>query len=123
MEKKNHVERSLFLLKCLSFAYILTAALLALLALLVYRFALSEKLVSVVIIAIYVGTTFFGGWMAGKRLQKRKFLWGLLVGCLYFFVLAALSLIVNHSFQDVAVNFLTVLALCAGGGMLGGMFS
>ena len=123
MEKRNRVERGLFLLKCLSFAYILTAALLALLALLVYRFALSEKLVSFVIIVIYVGTTFFGGWMAGKRLQKRKFLWGLLVGSLYFLILAALSLIVNHSFQDVAVNFFTVLALCAGGGMLGGMLS
>ena len=123
MEKRNHVEKGLFLLKCLSLTYILTAALLALLALLVYRFALSEKLVSFVIIVIYVGTTFFGGWVAGKRLEKRKFLWGLLVGCLYFLVLALLSLIVNHSFQDVAVNFFTVLALCAGGGMLGGMFS
>lgn len=123
MEKRNHIERGLFLLKCLSIAYILTVVLLALLALLVYRFALSEKLVSLVIIAIYVGTTFFGGWIAGKRLQKRKFLWGLLVGSLYFVVLAVLSLLVNHSFQDVAVNFFTVLALCAGGGMLGGMFS
>lgn len=123
MEKRERLERGLFLLKCLSFAYILTAVLLALLALLVYRFALSEKLVNLVIIAIYVGTTFFGGWMAGKRLQRRRFLWGLLVGSLYFVVLAILSLIVNHSFQDIAVNFLTTLALCAGGGMLGGMFS
>ncbi|MCH5275846.1 MAG: TIGR04086 family membrane protein [Lachnospiraceae bacterium] len=123
MEKSERLERGLFLLKCLTLAYILTAVLLALLALLVYRFNLSEKLVSLIIIAIYVGTTFFGGWMAGKRLQKRKFLWGLLVGSLYFLVLVVLSLIVNRSFQDVAVNFFTILALCAGGGMLGGMFS
>ena len=123
MEKRNHLELSLFLLKCLSLAYILTAVLLALLALFVYRFSLSEKLVNLVIIVIYVGTTFFGGWLAGKRLQRRKFLWGLLVGSLYFLVLAIISLIADHSIQDVAPNFLSVLALCAAGGTLGGMFS
>ena len=39
----------LFLLKCLLVSYILTGGLLMLLALFVYRFSLSEKLVSVVI--------------------------------------------------------------------------
>ena len=112
----------LFLLKCLLFSYILTGALLLLLALLVYRFGLSEKMVSVIIIGIYIGATFFAGFVTGKRLKK-KFLWGLLMGSAYFIVLVILSLVVNHSFKDVATNFLSVLVMCAGSGMLGGMVS
>lgn len=113
----------LFLLKCLLFSYILTGGLLLLLALLVYRFSLSEKAVSLMIIAIYIGTTFVTGFITGKKLKTRKFLWGLLMGSAYFLVLAVLSMVVNHSFSEVAANFLTVLVMCAGSGMLGGMVS
>ena len=113
----------LFLLKCLLISYILTGGLLMLLALLVYRFGLSEKLVSVVIIGIYIGATFLAGFLAGKKLKAKKYLWGLMVGSLYFTVLVVLSLVVNHSFKDVASNFFTVLIMCAGSGMLGGMLS
>ncbi len=48
------MERVKFLLKYLLFAYILTGGLLMLLALMVYRFSLSEKIVSIVIIGIYI---------------------------------------------------------------------
>ena len=76
----------LFLLKTLLFSYILTGALLALLAFLLYKVGLTEKIVSIVIIAIYVAATFFAGFMAGKKLKNRKFLWGLLMGSAYFLV-------------------------------------
>ncbi|MBD5479267.1 MAG: TIGR04086 family membrane protein [Lachnospiraceae bacterium] len=130
MERERNAKRELtggipvlFLLKCLLISYILTGGLLMLLALLVYRFSLSEKLVSIVIIGIYIGATFFAGFLAGKKLKAKKYLWGLLVGSLYFMVLVVLSLVVNHSFKDVATNFFTVLIMCAGSGMLGGMLS
>ena len=54
-------------------------------------------------------------------MESRRFLWGLVMGVLYFLVLAIVSLIVNHSLKDVARNFFTVLVLCAAGGMLGGI--
>lgn len=113
----------LLLLKVLLGAYILTGGLLLLLALFVYRFGLSEKAVSLIIIGIYIGVTFMAGFIAGKRLKTRKFLWGLFIGTMYFFVLIILSLAVNHSFKDVATNFFSVLVMCAGSGMLGGMLS
>lgn len=112
-----------FLLKCLLFSYILTAGLLLLLALLLYRFSLQEKVVNIAIIVIYIAVTFFAGFIAGKRMGSRRFLWGLIMGVLYFVVLALVSLIVNRSLQDVASNFMTVFLLCAGSGMLGGMVS
>lgn len=119
---KNKVE-VLFLLKCLVFAYIITGVLLMLLAFLLYRLQLKEGIVSIGIIVIYIAASFFSGWAAGKKMGSRKFLWGLLMGVLYFAVLSVVSLIVNRQVDDVAGNFVTALGICAGSGMLGGMLS
>ena len=116
-------EGSLFIMKCLLFSYVLTAGLLLLLALLLYRFSLQEKIVNIGIIVIYIAVTFLAGLLAGKRAGSRKFLWGLCMGTLYFAVLALVSLAVNRSIADVATNFVTVFCLCAGSGMLGGMLA
>jgi putative membrane protein (TIGR04086 family) len=124
MLKKLHIDaRVTFILKCLLFSYLVTAGLLLLMALLLYRFSLTEQVVSIGIIAIYVIVTFLAGFITGKKMGTRKFLWGLLMGCLYFVVLVLVSLVVNHRLSDVASNFVTVLFLCCGSGMLGGMVS
>ena len=98
----------LFLLKSLLFSYILTGGLLLLLALLLYKVGLSQRIVSICIIAIYVLATFFAG---------------ALMGVMYFLVLAVISLIVNRQPGILTNSFLTTLVLCGGGGMLGGMIS
>ena len=113
----------LFLLKSLLFSYILTGSLLLLLALLLYKADLSQKVVSVCIIVIYVLATFFAGFITGKKLKNRKFLWGALMGVMYFLVLAVISLIVNRQPGILSNSFVTTLVLCCGGGMLGGMLS
>ena len=113
----------LFLLKTLLFSYILTGALLALLAFLLYKVGLTEKIVSILIIAIYVAATFFAGFMAGKKLKNRKFLWGLLMGSAYFLVLAGISLVLGKPAGQLGDSVVTTLVLCAAGGMLGGMLS
>lgn len=112
-----------FLLKSLLFSYILTGVLLALLAFLLYRFGLGERAVSIAIVVIYVAATLFSGFAAGKRMKNRRFLWGLVMGCAYFLVLAVVSLVVGKGNVQVGSSFFTTLALCAGGGMLGGMLS
>lgn len=113
----------LFLLKSLLFSYILTGGLLLLLALLLYKVGLSQKVVSICIIAIYVLATFFAGFITGKKLKSRKFLWGALMGVAYFLVLVVVSLAVNRQPGVLADSLLTTLVLCGGGGMLGGMLS
>lgn len=113
----------IFMLKCLLFSYVLTAGLLLLLALLLYRFSLQEKIVNISIILVYIAVTFLAGLLVGKRAGSKRFLWGLLMGVLYFAVLAMVSLIVNRSIQEIASNFITVFLLCGGSGMLGGMVS
>ena len=111
------------LLKCLLCSYIVTALLLFVLALLLYGLNLGEGAVAAAIVLIYVTATFVGGLITGKKLQNRKFLWGFLLGVIYFFVLAIVSLLVNRSVSALGESFLTTLVLCAGGGMLGGMLS
>lgn len=124
MEKKRINSGSiLFVLKCMLAAYLLTAGLLLFLALMLYRFGLSEKVVSVCIIVIYIVVTFLAGFLAGKRAGEKKFLWGLAMGCVYFLILTAVSLIVNREIEDAMGSLLTVFLLCGGSGMLGGMIS
>lgn len=122
-KKEFYMGKAVFIIKCMLGAYILTAGLLLLLAFILYRFGLSEKVVSVCIIAIYIAVTFLAGQLAGKREGKRKFLWGLIMGVLYFGILTVVSLVVNKGVEDVAGNMMTVFFLCAGSGMLGGMVS
>ncbi len=122
-KKEFYTEKAIFLTKCMLAAYILTAGLLLLLAFMLYRFGLSEKVVSLCIIGIYIAVTFATGLLAGKRAPRRKFLWGLAMGTAYYVILVIVSLIVNRGLQDVAGNMVTVFFLCAGSGMLGGMIS
>lgn len=116
-------EGVIFMLKCLLFSYAITAGLLFLLAFLLYRFALPENVVNISIILIYVAVTFLAGLMVGKKAVNRRFIWGLIMGIIYFAVLAIVSLLINRSVETVASDFATVFLLCAGSGMLGGMVS
>ena len=124
MEKKMIDSKKLiFVLKCMLAAYLVTAGLLLLLALMLYRFGLSEKVVSVCIILIYIVVTFLAGFIAGKRAGEKKFIWGLAMGCTYFLILTAVSLAVNKGMGDDVGNLVTVFLLCGASGMLGGMLS
>ena len=124
MEKREiYTEKVIFITKCMLMAYILTAGLLLLLAFMLYRFGLSEKVVSICIIAIYIVVTFLAGMLAGKKAGKRRFLWGLAMGITYYMILVIVSMIVNKGAQAVAGNMAKVFFLCAGSGMMGGMLS
>ena len=111
------------LLLYLLFAYILTALILLLLAFLYYRLRFSEDIVSGSIVITYVAAGFLSGFLAGKKIKQKKFMWGLVMGVMYYVVLLLLSLLVNHGIVDLSGNMITTLVLCAGGGMLGGMLS
>lgn len=122
-KREIYTEKVIFITKCMLMAYILTAGLLLLLAFMLYRFGLSEKVVSICIIAIYIVVTFLAGMLAGKKAGKRRFLWGLAMGITYYMILVIVSMIVNKGTQAVAGNMATVFFLCAGSGMMGGMLS
>ena len=124
MEKgKACQDAAVRLIKSLLAAYIVTGLLLLLLALLLYKLQLSESVVNIGIIAIYVAACFLGGFLEGKMMKTRKFLWGGAFGLLYFALLAVISLAVGQGFSGSSSHFVTTLILCMAGGTLGGMVS
>ena len=124
MEKgKAYQDAAVRMIKALLASYIVTGLLLLVLALLLYKLRLSESAVNVGIIAVYVVSCFLGGFLEGKMMKTRKFLWGSVCGLLYFTIRAVISLAVNQSFSGGSSHFVTTLALCLAGGTLGGMVS
>ena len=73
------------------------------------------------IIVTYILSCFAGGFLSGKMMKNKKFLWGILVGLLYFGIMLLVSLAVNRQLDQTAANFVTTMVLCILGGMLGGM--
>ena len=121
--KQTARQRGISMLKALLCAYIVTGILLLALTLLLYKAGLSEENVNAGILLIYAVSTFSGGFVIGKLTGARKFLWGLLLGIMYFVLLLLISLGIYHSLQSDMMNLVTTFLLCAGGGMLGGMVS
>lgn len=123
MRKRDIGEKVMWMLKSLLASYIVTGLLLLGLTFLVYKFELDEQLVVGGIVAIYVISTFIGGFIIGKLTQVRKFVWGMAIGSVYFALLALISYGVYREFNTNGLNLLTTVLLCVGGGMLGGMLS
>ena len=113
----------MWVLKSLLASYVITGILLVLLAAVLYKFELNEKMVSAAIIAIYIVATLIGGIMIGKYAKTRRFVWGLGLGIGYFALLLLITLGVYHSLNGNGDNLITTFILCAGGGMVGGMIS
>ena len=118
MEKK-----AVDILKALLCAYVMTGILLLILTVLLYKAGLSEENINAGIILTYVISTFSGGFVIGKLAGVKKFLWGLLLGIMYFVLLLLISLGIYHSLQSYLLNRVTTLLRGAGGGMLGRMVS
>ena len=111
------------LLICLLCTLVVSFLVLLILALLLYKVKLSEQIVSAGIIITYALSGFVGGFLAGKRMKQKRYIWGLLMGVTYFLVLLLVSVVVNGPMKEVADSLLTTLILCSAGGMLGGMLS
>lgn len=111
------------ILKALLASYIVTGILLFAVTFFLYKFEWDEQMVTAGIIVIYVVSTFVGGFILGKIRKARKFLWGLVMGVLYFALLFLISFGVYRNFDGNGTNAITTLLLCAGGGMLGGMLA
>ena len=109
----TYIDQAVRMLKALVASYIVTGLLLLLTAGLLYRFELSEGKVRIMIIVTYILSCFAGGFLSGKMMKNKKFL--------YFGIMLLVSLAVNRQLDQTAANFVTTMVLCILGGMLGGM--
>lgn len=124
MEKGNSYANVVSrMLKALLTSYLITGGLLLLLALILYKFQIGESKVNIGITAIYILSSFLAGFLEGKMMKSRKFLWGAAAGLLYFAILALVSLAVSQGFDGTSSHFVSTLILCIASGTLGGMLS
>ena len=110
-------------IKSLLASYIVTGILLLVLTFFMYKFELNEKIVSAAIVGIYVVSTLIGGMIIGKLTKSKRYLWGMVLGIIYFVLLLLITLGVYRTLNGDSVSIVTSLILCAGGGMTGGMIS
>lgn len=103
--------------------FIISAVLLLVLALLLYKIELTEAVVKIGVVVIYVVSGLFGGILMGRMMREQKYLWGLAAGTIYFLVLFAASVLVKGGFDMDMAKTATAFILCAASGMAGGMIS
>ena len=121
MKNALSTERLVALLKCLMAAYLITGVLLLLVAGLLYKFSLGEKVIDISIIVIYCISSLLAGLFFSKGASSRRFIWGMFVGAAYFAVICAVSAVVEPDFAPISNSSITTLLICLGSGMLGGM--
>lgn len=123
MENMQKNIKVIWWIKSLLASYIVTGILLLVLTFFMYKLELNEKIVSAAIVGIYVVSTLIGGMIIGKLTKSKRYLWGMVLGILYFVLLLLITLGVYRTLNGDSVSIVTSLILCAGGGMTGGMIS
>lgn len=121
MKNAFSTERLVAILKCLMAAYLVTGALLLLVAGLLYKFSIGENIVDISIVVIYCVSSLLAGLFFSKGAASRRFLWGMLAGAAYFLIICAVSAVADPNFTPVSNACITTLLICLGSGMLGGM--
>lgn len=119
----DNKKRIILLLKVLAAQGVITLIAIFVLSFIMFKTNASANVLQFAIIAIYVITNFIGGFIIGKSIGKQKFVWGLIVGAVYFILLSIVSFIIHKAFYQDVGYAMTVLGICAGSGMLGGMLS
>lgn len=123
MENMQKNIKVIWWIKSLLASYIVTGILLLVLTFFMYKFELNEKIVSAAIVGIYVVSTLIGGMIIGKLTKSKRYLWGMVLGIIYFVLLLLITFGVYRTLNGDSVSIVTSLILCAGGGMAGGMIS
>jgi len=110
-----------YVIKLLLIGYVISGIILVVLALMMLKTNVSPGVISGGLLFAYILSCFIGGLLLGKKMEKRKYLWGVLFGLLYFATLFVISLAMKNVTGEMSTETVTIMLLCASGGMLGGM--
>lgn len=110
-------------LRSLLFSYLLSGVLLLAISFALYKFRLKESQIQMGVVLVYVLSCALAGLLAGKALRRQRFFCGLAAGLLYFLVLFAVSFLLGKGISTSLQQVLTILGICAGSGILGGILS
>ena len=112
------------ILIALTVAVLVTILLLLLVTILIYNTDISGTVSGILMVAIYVLGPFSGAFVLGKMMKKKRFLWGMLLGVIYFAVFVLVSVLTAEAETVPEIrDYIQVLLAVLPGGILGGMFS
>ena len=119
--KNIWIQMSSRVIKGLIVSYLVSGAGLLLLALLLLKYQLDERKVSAGILAVYILSGLAGGIYMGKTAERKRYLWGMILGSIYWGILMLLTIFSGAGTgSGVKGAFLTLL-ICAGSSTLGAM--
>lgn len=102
---------------------IISVILVALAAFVVLRISPSETVIKIIILIIYAISSFVGGFILGKVMNKRKFLWGALAGGIYFSIILIAALLIKGSPNAGTIGIMSGIITSLAAGTIGGMIS
>ncbi len=102
---------------------IISAVLLACVSFIVLRMTPGMAVTKVLILVIYGISTFIGGYIIGKVMNKRKFVWGAISGIVYFAIIAIIAFIVKGGIDTGTVGIISGFIVSVAAGTIGGMIS
>ncbi len=111
------------LLRSLLCSYFLSGILLIATSFALYKFRLKEAQIQLMVTLIYILSGALAGFLTGKGLRRQRFFCGLLAGFLYFLILLLVSFLLGKGLHSSIQQLITILALCVGSGILGGILS
>lgn len=109
--------------KTILFMFVSTMLLMFLVSFIFYKMHISDKNIMIGVVLIYFISTFIGGFIFGKIKEKNKFLYGMMVGAIYFLTLFVISAIFAKNFSGISAQTMYAALSCILGGMIGGMLS
>ena len=119
--KNIWIQKSSRVITGLIVSYLVSGAGLLLLALLLLKYQLDERKVSAGILAVYILSGLSGGIYMGKTAERKRYLWGMILGSIYWGILMLLTIFSGAGTgSGVKGAFLTLL-ICAGSSTLGAM--
>lgn len=114
---------AIVIVKSLLVSYVLSALLLLIISFVMYKFDPPSAVISVGIVLTYIVSCFVGGFILGTAKREKRFLWGMVVGAIYFLIIFLVSIVFSKDIFGNMGSTIAVLAMCGLGGMLGGMIS
>ena len=102
---------------------IISAVLLACVSIIVLRMTPSFAVTKILILGIYGISNLIGGYLIGKVMTKKKFMWGAISGILYFAIIVVIAFIVKGGIDTGSVGLISGFLISVAAGTLGGMIS
>ena len=88
MEGEQVIDKAIKIAKVLVMEALISVAALCLFALILMRFQPSESGIRMGVRILYIIVNLIGGFLIGKIMKQKKFLWGVITGLIYFVIIS-----------------------------------